>query len=152
MSSLRIKDIHFGWKKKCIDFSLSFDSLKDTFHESALLLCDWNEFLKPQSWQLLTNEWICGFFSLNSAFWEWSVLSPWVIWQKLSLLMVWCYFWVNFKAFWNLVVYSVLYLNYFDLCETFFPLQHFFFIFLQNIKTTSVLKRIVSHSMAVRQW
>ena len=98
---------HTFWLEKSVLIFLFLLTHSKMLFSEALslenaLLCVIEMSFKTQSWQLLTNEWICGFFSLNSAFWEWSVLSPWVIWQKLSLLMVWCYFWVNFKAFFSL--------------------------------------------------
>lgn len=104
---------------------------------------------KTEIWQLWTSEWICGFFSLNSAFWKWSFLSPCVMWQKLSLwqcdyLMI---FWVNFEAFFSLKSSGIF------LCCVWIPLifvKHLLptIFFFTNIKTTWGPKRIVLCNMA----
>lgn len=103
---------------------------------------------EAQSWQFL--RWMGFWASLNSTFWEWSVLSPWLIWEKLSLLTLWVsddvFEWILKISFhWNVV----LCLSHFDLCETFSPTKCFFFFFFSNIKTTLDLQRIFLHSMAV---
>lgn len=106
---------------------------------------------ETQSWQLL--RWMGFWASLNSTFWEWSVLSPWLIWEKLSLLTLWVsddvFEWILKISFhWNVVVGSCAVFESFWSLWNFFPYEMLFFFF-SNIKTTLDLQRIFLHSMAV---